>query len=142
MPCSPALGFPVPCRSHPRDQHLRAYPHARSQRQLPAGRRHALGARLQRLAQRHQGHGELVRQRRVRPAVRMGQGNELPHGAVQRGPLCGHVPLGVGLGVRHLAPSLGVHLGDLGRQRLDTWATSVLRACTRGSCGSAKAQPG
>ena len=50
----------------------------------------------------------------------MGQGNELPHGAVQRGPLCGHVPLGVGLGVRHLAPSLGVHLGDLGRQRLDS----------------------
>ena len=40
--------------------------------------RHTLRARLQRRAQRHQGYGELMRQRRVRPAVRMDQGNELP----------------------------------------------------------------
>ena len=74
------------------------------------GRRH-VGARTQRLAERDQGDRELVRQRRVRPAVGMRERNELPHAPLQGRPLGRHLPLGRRLRRCHLAPGLRLGLG-------------------------------
>jgi len=90
-----------------------------SGRGLPASGRRSLDPRPQRLAERDQGDRELVRQRMVRPAVGMGQGNELPHGPLQGGPLGSDLPLGLRLRVRHLSPGLSLDLDHLCRQRVD-----------------------
>jgi hypothetical protein len=82
--------------------------------------RRPLGARTQRLAERDQGDRELVRQRRVRPAVGMRERNEPPHGPLQGRPLGRRLPLGVRLGLDQLAPGLRLDLSELGRQRLDS----------------------
>ena len=105
VPCTVMLRQPARVPPGP------GVPHSAGQRWLPAGRWPPRGARLQRGAQRHQGYRELMRQRRLRPTVGMGQGNELPHGAVERRPLGRKLPL-----------DLGLRLGHLGRQRLDSLA--------------------
>jgi hypothetical protein len=72
----------------------------------------------------------------------MGQGNELPHGAIQGCPLGGDLSLGFCLGVRHLTSGLRLYLDERGCQHLDSLVNVGTQAMHTGSCGSAKAQPG
>jgi hypothetical protein len=113
----------VPCAAMLREPALvppgPAWPRSAVQRWLSAYGRRSLFPRPQCRAQGHQGHRERMRQRRVRPAVGMGQRHELPHGAVQCRPLRCPLPLGVRLRLGELPPGLRLDLAHVGRPCLD-----------------------